>query len=1050
MVVSSIMAMRNTLGHPLARTGDRHRASGPPWPGFSLAIILLAWCPSTLTADAFDAAPWAQPLDDGSPGIRWEDPREVHRVVATFRGPLAATNQFTLDYWGSRWPEQRLPKDAQPGGGSVGWMELGHWFQDAWRKADTEAKVEGQTVTFTFRPVNATEFPELKDFPATFRTTLKLRIQSSAKLPPLASITAFTDSVWTDRIVRLVWRLPPIPRPTIQVFNGEAQSIDHPSPRSAQLRLRVAANPDPNSFDRTLVSVRGGRDAFTFAVDDLASGPLLVPHLGVAVLLPDDDRDYPAVVRDLKAQGQESLYDRVVHRPEQTWANAWEGMPPKKRPLYLPLGLDGGRQRFRLDPDGGVFFRSNDVFLQGRPGRETPRLALEQPEVQFRFGLPDSPDQRSLLDDTLPIGRSLWRQDGIEIEQTALVSPLAGLPPEGPPPEGDTLAVLLVRFIYRNLTPRTREARLPLTYTGGPGSLQPGPHGTWLLKDALRAQVTGLAEPPTADGDTWRWSWLLPPGESRTVVAKIPYVVLTEPAERDALAALDFDRELEAATIWWRHRLDQSARLLTPEPLLNAFYRSHAMHLLVNCEREPGSVRRFARVGSFRYGAFANESCMMVADLDRRGYHAEAQACLDAWLHYQSSVPLPGDFASQRGVLYGAGGYEAGGYNQHHGWILWCLAEHYRFTRNTDWLRSAAQGILEGADWIIRERSRTFDRRDLAAGLLPAGRLEDVGDWWFWLSTSCYTWRGLESAGWALDQIQHPEANRVKREAAAYHDTLLRAFREAAVRSPVVRLLDGTAVPKFPSHVHRRGRSFGWISETLEGALHLLITRALDPASPEAGWILRDYEDNLYLSHQWGYTLDQFERDWFGRGGISMQACLLLGVEPYLYRDDVKHALRVLFNAMAVSHFPDVRMNTEHALPAMGDWAGDHFKSSDEANAAGWLRQLFLREEGEDLIVGQALPREWLRPGSGCRFEQGATWFGPASIRYDGARDQIRATFEGAARNPPRTLRVRFREPRERPIITATVNGRRWTQFKGEWVTLPGTLGRAEIVANYE
>ena len=45
-----------------------------------------------------------------------------------------------------------------------------------------------------------------------------------------------------------------------------------------------------------------------------------------------------------------------------------------------------------------------------------------------------------------------------------------------------------------------------------------------------------------------------------------------------------------------------------------------------------------------------------------------------------------------------------------------------------------------------------------------------------------------------------------------------------------------------------------------------------------------------------------------------------------------------MFNALAVSHFPDVHMNTEHALPEMGDWRGDHYKSSDESNACGWLR----------------------------------------------------------------------------------------------------------------
>ena len=325
--------------------------------------------------------------------------------------------------------------------------------------------------------------------------------------------------------------------------------------------------------------------------------------------------------------------------------------------------------------------------------------------------------------------------------------------------------------------------------------------------------------------------------------------------------------------------------------------------------------------------------------------------------------------------------------------------------------------------------------------------LEDIGDWWTWLSTSCYTWRGLHSAAWALEQIKHPDAKRVRVAATAYHNALLANFRKASERSPVVRLRDGTAIPKIPSHVHRRGRSFGWICETLEGALHLLITRAIDVHSPEAEWILKDYEDNLYLSNQYGYTVDDFEKHWFSRGGMSMQACLLLDVEPYLYRDEPKHALRALFNAQSVSYFPDVRMNTEHAAPYFDDWRGDHFKSSDEANCAGWLRYLFVREEGDRLLIGQAVPREWLRAGQKCGIERTATYFGKTSVLYTGGENEITAALEGPKRNPPKQIRLRFREPGEHPLASVTVNGKPWKQFEGEWVQLPGDIGSATIVA---
>jgi len=183
---------------------------------------------------------------------------------------------------------------------------------------------------------------------------------------------------------------------------------------------------------------------------------------------------------------------------------------------------------------------------------------------------------------------------------------------------------------------------------------------------------------------------------------------------------------------------------------------------------------------------------------------------------------------------------------------------------------------------------------------------------------------------------------------------------------------------------------------------------------------------------------------------MSMQACLLLDVEPYLYRDDVKQALRALFNAEAAQYFPDERMNTEHALPALGDWTGDHYKSSDESNVAGWLRYLFVREEGDTLLVGQAVPREWLKAGQRCGIERTATYFGPASVVYASTDGQITASLDAPRRNAPKEVRLRFRESNGRPLSSVEVNGKRWEKFKGEWVQLPGDIGKATVVARFK
>ncbi len=1012
---------------------------------FSLSV--LAFLNGKVLAEPFDAAPFALPLPEGN-GLLWEDPREIHQVVAHFATPPASLDSVHLEYWGSRWPNQHLPKDRQPGGGDVGWMELGNWYRGGWRVADAESRLEGAKVVFTFRPVNTKEFPQLKDYSAPFRFTLKLRLVSDRAVPKLERLQAFTDSAKTERSVKVCFKVPPQAEPRFAAFNGEVESVQKLSPRDFRVNLVSVVNPDPNTFDRTLVTVRNGQAAFSFATDDLSQGALYVPVIGAAVLDSNDHRDYAFVAADHKRLHGQTLYDRVAEMPEQSWRNAWDNIPPKKSRIYFPLGLDGGRQRFRLDPDGSVRFRSNDHYLRGRPGQDTPRLQLEPAPVRFSFGPERSPRHREIADSSIPICTTFWEDHGVGISQTAFVTKLGGTAADEPVPPADASAVFIAQFTFTNTLSAPQVASLPVAYTPGevPKALRADDNGLLWLGHNLRGQVIADTT-PVLEKDALVWKWTLEPHQAKNAVVKIPYVLLTESNEREALGRLKFETERSATAGYWQRRLNESARLITPEPILNDFYRAHAGHLLINCELEPNNPRRFARVGSFAYGAFGNESCMMVVDLDRRGYQREAQECLDAWLHYQGTVALPGDFATKDGVLYGAGGYQAGGYNQHHGWILWCLAEHYRFTRDQAWLRSAAPGILAGADWIICETKRTADRHELERGLLPAGSLEDIGDWWTWLSTSCYTWRGLDSAAWALEQISHPEARRVRQEADAFHAHLLTNFHKASERSPVVRLRDGTAVPKIPSYVHRRGRSFGWICETLEGSLHLLITGALRPDSEEASWILKDYEDNLYLSNQYGYTLNDFDKYWFGRGGMSMQACLLFTVEPYLARDNVKHALRAMFNAIAVSHFPDVHINTEHALPNMDDWRGDHYKSSDEANACGWLRQAFLREQAQTLLVGQAVPRDWLRPGQKCGIERAATYFGPASILYTGSEGEITAQLEAPIRNPPTQIRLRFRAPDERRLASVTVNGKAWKSFKGEWVDLPGDIRSASIVA---
>ena len=185
-----------------------------------------------------------------------------------------------------------------------------------------------------------------------------------------------------------------------------------------------------------------------------------------------------------------------------------------------------------------------------------------------------------------------------------------------------------------------------------------------------------------------------------------------------------------------------------------------------------------------------------------------------------------------------------------------------------------------------------------------------------------------------------------------------------------------------------------------------------------------------------------------------MQANLLCNPIPYLLRDEPGHFLRAYFNAFAVSYFPDTRMMTEHALPKIGDWRGDHYKSSDEANSTYWLRLMFVQERGGELWLGAAIPRYWLADGQSCVIENARTYFGPMSVRFDSQANDgwIQMTLDPPRRNPPRRILARFRHPDGRRMTRCEVNGKPHHQFNPdkEWVVLRDCVKPTLVIAYYD
>lgn len=1058
------------------------------------AICLAADAPLDLESGSpVDVAPWAEKYVDAGDDLiclQWEDPRDLFKIVAVFSDKAPEPSAIKLQWWQSVWPEQQIPRDRPIGAGESGWLHLGDNYQGKWVDADAEVQTDGQSLIFTFRPLNAREFPRLHRLPVNYRTTLKIRLKCSTQIKNnFKEIHAYTDSTWDCLDLSIDWSKSSILSNTnkisVNVFNGwssdpiciidgKTKNLSDLSPQervsinSAQFNVWYTKSGNPNSFDTTVVTIKSGTNGFSFSPADIpAKGTILSKFYDIVIQQTKTKKfkSYSDAIEKLKQSRSRSIYDLVFDESEQSLERALREQPPKKGNIYMPLGTEGGRQRFGIQPDGNIFCVNDRIDYP--VGRDTGRLHWDGNRMEFDLGLPNKkPIKRELEEQCLPIIHTVWEDNGIRYTQTAFVTRLTPGDLGFPGMQSDDTAVLIVKIHGENLDSEYRVGKLNIKLNVDGKKVPLILDNDLILalssnnKRLLRAavQINGTPSVITNDGQI-AFSGNMPPGATGYMIIKIPFITLENEQEISLLRNLDYDAEFSRVKNHWKKRIQDGSQIITPVAELNNFYKAHLTHLLINCVREVGSDRYMARVGSFSYGVYGNESSMMVADLDRRGFHKEAERCLQTWLDYQGTVALPGDYSSKDGIFYGANGWESGGYNQHHGWIMWAMAEHYALSGDQEWLNKNASKLVQACKWIKEQRSRTLKLtgyREIERGLLPPGSLEDIGDWRVWLSNNLFSWWGMKKIGHALAYIKHPDANWIIQEADDYAKTIISAFNEASMRSPLVPLKDNTWIPQIPSEVHRRGRCLGWITTTLEGPIYMLRTGLIGPHDPIALPILMDYEDNLYLSDQFGYPWSKYGKSWFSCGGFSMQPNLLCSPHPYLLRDEIKHFLRAFFNAFASCYYTDTQMLCEHPLPDLGDWRGDHFKSSDESNAAYWLRLMFIDDDREDdlLRLGMAIPRAWFQNGQEISINNAPTHFGLVSLKYisNVSDGYITAHLKLLGRQTPKSIIIRFRHPNESKILRAELNNKSYSNFnpEKEWVILDQVSNESIIKVFYQ
>jgi hypothetical protein len=431
----------------------------------------------------------------------------------------------------------------------------------------------------------------------------------------------------------------------------------------------------------------------------------------------------------------------------------------------------------------------------------------------------------------------------------------------------------------------------------------------------------------------------LEPSQPRTILARIPLVRARKAAR--------------AAEISWNESLRGHCRLSVPDRRCQLLYDAALRTLVLH---SPGD----AYAGPYTYKRFwFRDAAFIVHGLLCAGLIERAERVLD---RFPSRQAAGGYFHSQEGE------WDANGE------VLWIM---HRFCQLTGRPPKPAwhKAIVGGARWIGRKRLAQ-DPDSAHAGLLPAGfSAEHLGpnDYYYW--DDFWGIAGLRSAVALCGRMgKDALCEEFLREAEAFEGAVDRSLAKAAKR------LGRVALPASP---HRR-LDAGAIGSVVVG-YPLQLCQPRDPR-------LLD-------------TVEFLLANCFVDGGF-FQDMIHSGINPYLTLHVAQALLRAgdarcleLMEAVAALASPTGQWPEAVHPRTRGGCMGDGQHVWAAAEWVLMMRNCFVREEGERLVLGSGIAPSWLDEGAAVSFGPAPTAFGTVSVDVaadgTGAQRRVQVSWRG-------------------------------------------------------
>jgi hypothetical protein len=433
------------------------------------------------------------------------------------------------------------------------------------------------------------------------------------------------------------------------------------------------------------------------------------------------------------------------------------------------------------------------------------------------------------------------------------------------------------------------------------------------------------------------------------------------------LAAMGNTERFNAAVTWPQIR-SEVAELRLPDARMQSLYDSAVQTLVLLSADEivpgPYTYRRF----------WFRDACLMMNALLAVGL---TDRCRRAIERFPERQLWNGYFRSQEGEW------------DSNGQVLWIVDRYEALSGKP--VKSLRDSMMKAVDWIDRKRVRTSDG-NLHAGLLPAGfSAEHLGpnDHYYW--DDFWAEAGLRSAERIFFRAgrQADAAN-----ARNLADEMRRAIERSIERIPASRSLGG-----IPASPYRRMDA---------GAI---------------GSLVADYPLQLYRSGEPRImaTVEAIIRNYFHKGGF-FQDIIHSGINAYLTLDVAQTLLRA-----GDARFRDLVETVARLATATGQWPeaihphtlggcmGDGQHGWAAAEWVMMIRNCFVREEGERLVIGSGLFAEWFDTDDDLLIGPTLTPWGAVTIRISQPRSDTTLHVDGRWRDKPPRIDVAI--PTFEPLV---------------------------------